>query len=57
VKAPRFVAEQLGLEQVFGNRGAVDLDEGAAGAGADPVDGARDETFAGPRLAAEQEWR
>src|SRR5262245_37832306 len=56
-ESPAFIAEQLRFEQVFGNRGAVDIDEGSARAGASPMNRAGDETLAGPRLAADQEWR
>src|SRR5262245_39257162 len=52
-----FIAEQLRFEQVFGNRGAVDIDERTARAGASPMNRAGDETLAGPCLAADQEWR
>src|SRR4030095_14421031 len=56
-ESPALIAEQLRFEQVFGNRGAVDIDEGTARAGAGPMNRAGDETLAGPRLAADQEWR
>jgi hypothetical protein len=54
---PALVAEQLGLEQGLGDRGAVDVDEGAAGAGAGAVQGAGEEALAGAGLAAEEDRR
>src|SRR5262245_38310397 len=56
-EGPAFVAEQLGLEQVFGNRGTVYVDEGTARAGASPVNRAGEEPLAGPGLATDQECR
>src|SRR5262245_55654323 len=56
-ESPAFIAEQLCFEQVFGNRGTVDVDEGTARAGASAMNRAGDETLAGSRLAADQEWR
>ena len=50
VKAPRLVSEQLGLEQVLGDRRAVDGDE-AALAAALLVDGAREQFLAGAACA------
>ena len=41
-----FVAEELRLEEPGGNRGAVDLDEGATAASRGGVDGSRDEVLA-----------
>ncbi len=52
-----FIAEQLGFEQVFGNRGAVDVDEGTARAKASPMNCAGEEALTGPGLAADQDWR
>ena len=51
------VAEQLGLEQRFGNRGAVDRDERLVGAGAGVVNAAREQLLARARLADEQHGR
>ncbi len=51
------VAEQLGLEQVLLQRGAVHLDEVAAGARRVVVDGAGDQLLAGARFAADQDRR
>ena len=48
------VAEQLAFDQLFGNRGAVDLHEGARPAAAQRVDRARDHLLAGPVLAVDQ---
>ena len=48
------VAEQLGLEQLLGNRAAVDGDERRLGARAGAVDGARQHFLAGAALAADQ---
>ena len=52
-RAPH-VAEELRLEQRFGNRGAVHLDEGHVALRASRVNGARDELFAGAGLAGYQ---
>ena len=49
------VAEQLGLEQLLGQRRAVDGHEGLGGARAVGVDGARDQLLARPRLAEHQD--
>ena len=57
VKAPRVVTEELGVEQVLGQRRAVDDDEGPAGARRGVVDGARDELLAGARLALDEHGR
>ena len=48
------VAEQLALDQLFGDRGAVDLDERPAAAAAEGVDAARDQLLAGAVLAVDQ---
>ena len=48
------VAEQLGLDQLLGHRGAVHLDERALAALALQVDLARDELLAGAVLAGDQ---
>ena len=47
--------EQLSLEQGIGNRRAVDVHERAAGARAVPVDQLRDQPFARPSLALNQD--
>ena len=44
-------AEELGLEQGFGDGGAVDADEGALATGAFPVDQARNEPLPGAGFA------
>ena len=54
---PLLVAEQLRLEQVLLQRGAVDLDEVAPGAQRVVVDGAGDQLLAGAGLAADQAGR
>ena len=51
------VAEELALEQVLGDRGAVDDDEGLVARGAEIVDRARDELLAGAALAGDQHGR
>ena len=48
------VAEQLGLDQLLGDRGAVDLDERLARARAVPMDGARDQLLAGSRFPGDE---
>ena len=48
------VAEQLGFEQMVGDRGAVDRDERALRAPAVAVQKARDHLLAGPALAGDQ---
>ena len=48
------VAEQLALEQLLGNGGAVDRDEIAVRARALRVDGAREQLLAGAALAQHQ---
>src|SRR4029453_15109370 len=50
-------AEELGLEQVVGQRAAVDRDEAPRGARALLVDRARDELLAGASLALDQHRR
>src|SRR5262249_39822068 len=45
------VAEELALEELGGDGGTVELDEGAGAAGAGVVDGAGDELLAGAGLA------
>ena len=49
------VAEQLRLEQLLGDRAAVDRDERLAGARAGPVDGARQQFLAGAALAEDHD--
>ena len=49
------MAEQLGLDQFLGNRGAIDLDERALHAPAVVVDGVGDELFAGAVFALDQD--
>ena len=51
------VAEQLGLEQVLGDRRAVDRDERPVGARAERVQRAREQLLAGAALAFEQHRR
>ena len=50
------VPEELGLDELPGEPGAVDVDERALGAGADGVDPPREDALAGPGLP-EQEHR
>ena len=49
------VAEELGLDEVFGDGGAVELDEDAVAAEGFGVDGARDELFAGAGFAEDED--
>src|SRR5687767_8708015 len=49
------VAEELGLEELEGQGGAVDLDEGALAAGGAVVDGAGDELLADAGLAPDED--
>jgi hypothetical protein len=56
-EGPLLVAEQLGLDELLGDRGAVDLDEGLRGPGAVLVDRTRDELLARPRLARDEDGR
>ena len=56
-EGPALEAEQLGLEEGVGNRGAVDLDERSRRAGAGPVQGAREEPLARAGLPQDQERR
>jgi hypothetical protein len=51
---PLLVAEQLRLDQLLGNRGAVHLDEALRGPGAVAVDGPRHELLADAALAEQQ---
>ena len=48
------VAEELGLHQVLGDGGAVDLDEGLVAAARVLVEGARDQLLAGAALAGDE---
>ena len=48
------VAEEFALDQVFGDGGAVDFDEGLGGAGAHGMDGVRDEFLAGAAFAVDE---
>ncbi len=49
------VAEELGFDELLGDGGAVDLDEGLAGPQAVGVDGPGDELLAGAALAVDQD--
>jgi len=49
-----FVTEQLALEQVLGDRGAIDRDERARRVRAVHVDGAGDDLLARPRLPLDE---
>src|SRR5690606_36691236 len=51
------VAEELALDQLARNGGAVDLDEGGVLARAQPVDGAADELLAGAALPGDEHAR
>ena len=51
------VAEQLGLDEAFGQRGAAHADEGLARAGRVVVEGVGDELLARAGLAADQDGR
>ena len=51
---PALEPEQLGLQQGLGNRGAVDVYEGAGCPVAGAVDGAGEQPLAGPRLPLDQ---
>ncbi len=51
------VTEELALEQVLGERGAVDRDEGPVGALAPAVDGVGRDLFPGPALAEQEHGR
>src|SRR5262245_56835602 len=51
---PALVTEQLALEQFAGHSGAVDLDEGAALAGAEMMDRARDQILSRPGFPGDQ---
>src|SRR5208283_5405088 len=53
-KSSFFVTEKLALQQIFRNRGAVDLDERPGGAARFFVNGARNEVFAHSALAAQK---
>ena len=49
------IAEEFGFDVVFGNGGAVELDEDAIAAQAFRVDGARDELLAGAGFAIDED--
>ena len=51
------LAEQLGLQQRFGDRGAIEVDERGACTRSGPVHEARQKSLAGPRLALDQNRR
>src|SRR5690606_38568770 len=48
------VAEELALEELLGQGGAIDLDERLVAPGGEPVDLAGDHVLAGAALAAQQ---
>ena len=50
-----FVAEEFAFDEVFGDGGAVDLDEGSAGAGALAIEGAGDQFLAGAAFAGDED--
>jgi hypothetical protein len=54
-EGPFFVAEQLRLDQLLGDRRAVDGDEGALGAPRDTVDVAGDDLLAGAAFAGDEQ--
>ena len=54
-EGPLAMAEELALDQVLGQRAAVDRDERAAGAIALLVEAARDQFLAGPGLAQDHD--
>src|SRR5262249_61565411 len=56
-KGTALEAEQLGLEQMLGDGGTVDVYKGGVGAGAGPVKSPGEESLARARLADEQEGR
>ena len=51
------MAEELALDQLAGNGGAVHLDEGLAGAGRHPMQRARDQLFSCTVLPSDQNPR
>ena len=51
---PPLMAEELALDQILGQGGAVDADEGGVAPHAAEMQGARDQFLAGARLAADQ---
>jgi len=53
-KRALLVAEQLALQQAGGNGRAIQLDKGALAARAQAMDGARQQFFAGSRLALDE---
>src|SRR5690606_31088960 len=56
-EGPALVSKELAFEQVFGDRAAVDGDEGARLAAAALVQGARDELLADAALAGDEHRR
>jgi hypothetical protein len=56
-EGPALLAEELRLEQCFGNRRAVEVDEGPVPSGAGPVHRAGEEALAGAGLALDQDGR
>src|SRR5690606_13754618 len=52
-----FVAEQLALDQGFGNGGAIDRDERAVGSRAVAMEEERNDILAGPRRAFDERRR
>ncbi len=56
-ESPFHMPEQLRFQQVLGDGGAVDGDEGLVAPGAGPVDGARQQLLAGARLAVDEHTR
>ena len=54
-EGPALVAEQLALDQLLGERGAVERHVGPLGPGARMVDRAGDELFAGAALAGDED--
>jgi hypothetical protein len=53
-EGPFFMAEEFTFDEVFGDGGAVELDERGVGAGAFTVEGAGDEFFAGAAFALDE---
>ena len=56
-EGPPAVPEELGLEEILGDRAAVDGDEGQRRAAGASVDGARDELLAGAALSRDEDRR
>src|SRR3984957_13386424 len=53
-ESPAHVAEEFTFEQMFGERSAIDDDEGTVGAAAPAVDFAGEDVFAGAAFAGEE---